>query len=400
MKAPHLLPAAAAIAIAATALAWGGHYLRRFEENAVHAVAAISFGQKTQGRAMQAAAFAQPDLLPLYGGSEVITPDRLYDSVTMFRAYPEGFSVFPVGRESNECLNILQKLACVGSDLEGRRVAISVAPISFYNAEMTMPANYAGNFSAFQAEELAFNTSLSLKLRRAAALRMVDYPATLKTEPLLGFALRHLADGSTLGALCYYLALPVGKLQLVGLRLQDHVATWVELRGLGPLTAPAREPERLDWASLESDSAEAAKRNAANNPLGFGTAAWLEHQNEIMHPKRPLKEEAFLHWNAHGKQWTDLDLLLRAVQELGGRPLVISTPIMGRYLDALHVGPKAREAYYVKLGEVARLHRVELRSFREYDEAADFVYDDWGHMNCKGWVLFDRALADFYHERP
>jgi D-alanine transfer protein len=396
MRTPHLLPAVLALSIAAVALAFADRYACRIEEDAVHALAAKIFQQKNQGRALQAAAFRQADLLPLYGGSEVVTDDP-YDANTLFQAYPEGFTVFPVGKAANDCLNILHKLAAVGDEIRGRTVVISIAPISFYNCEMTVPDNYAGNFSLLQASEMVFSRSLSLKLKRAAARRMLDYPATLQSEPLLSFAVQNLDAGSPLGNALYYLALPAGELQLAGLRLQDHAAAWLEVRNFEPLATPARKADRLDWTALEARSEKTARELAGNNPFGFGAYMWKDHQNQLMHRKIPHSEDDYLWMLDHTKEWTDLDLLLRLVNELGCRTLVISSPMMGKYLDYLGITAKDREVYYAKLAEAVHARGAELRAFQKYDEATDFLLDDWGHLNCKGWVLYDRELADFYH---
>ena len=73
--------------------------------------------------------------------------------------------------------------------LHGRKVVVSLSPAWFFNRLAARADGYAGNFSQLQADELAFNTRLSLKLRQDAARRMLQYPATLKNRPLLKFAL-------------------------------------------------------------------------------------------------------------------------------------------------------------------------------------------------------------------
>ena len=89
----------------------GEHLVHRH----IHALAPLSFSLKNQGVALQQSAFARPDLLPLYGSSELIKPipDK---AARFFRRYPTNFEVFPVGKAGTTSLIILQKLAGVGSD--------------------------------------------------------------------------------------------------------------------------------------------------------------------------------------------------------------------------------------------------------------------------------------------
>jgi D-alanine transfer protein len=64
-----------------------------------------------------------------------------------FQEYPTGFRVFPVGKEGTSALAIAQKLAAMGEDLVGRKVALSISP-SFFFEEQLNPEFYEGNFSA------------------------------------------------------------------------------------------------------------------------------------------------------------------------------------------------------------------------------------------------------------
>src|SRR5262249_12544742 len=113
----------------------------------------------------------QPDLLIMYGGSEVITPNRFHPN-EHFQDYPEGFAVFPVGKADTSSLVILQKVAALGAEARDKKIIVSVTAACFYQRDMQDPKNYAGNFSYLHANELVFSTDLSLELKQRAAVRM------------------------------------------------------------------------------------------------------------------------------------------------------------------------------------------------------------------------------------
>src|SRR5437016_4785760 len=194
MNSPHLRSAAAAGVLFATALSAVTLYARRMEARYVHTLAPQMFLQKHQGVALQRAAFRQPDLLPIYGSSELNLRNPYHPSA-FFREYPTGFTVFPVGNVGSTSLIWLQALAGVGSDLRGKKVVLSLPPGWFMN-EAVDPHAYAANFSHVQASELVFSTQLSFGVKQAAARRMLAYPATVANDPLLRFALERLADAS------------------------------------------------------------------------------------------------------------------------------------------------------------------------------------------------------------
>src|SRR5262245_61765676 len=119
---PHLLASLVALVIACAALACGYKWCRDTEKRQVADLAADLSDPKMQGVAIQREAFAHPDLLVLYGSSELVKQVPLM-AAEFFEDYPTGFRVFPVGKAGTSQLAVLQKLAAVGTDLHGRKVA-------------------------------------------------------------------------------------------------------------------------------------------------------------------------------------------------------------------------------------------------------------------------------------
>jgi D-alanine transfer protein len=57
--------------------------------------------------------------------TSVQVPERAH---IFFRTAPTGFQVSPVGAGGSNSLIILQKIGALGSDLRGKKVAISISP--------------------------------------------------------------------------------------------------------------------------------------------------------------------------------------------------------------------------------------------------------------------------------
>jgi poly-D-alanine transfer protein DltD len=98
-------------------------------------------------------------------------------------------------------------------------------------------------------------------------------------------------------------------------------------------------------------------------------------------------------------EWKDLDLLLRALRELGARPLLVSTPLKGDLYDYAGISAGARRVYYTRLRELARANDVPLVDFADHD-GDRFFLRDFSHLSSKGWVYYARALDTFYHLPP
>jgi D-alanine transfer protein len=402
MNMPYSKAALVAALLLVTVVLCGAAYARRLEYRYLDALAPMMFQQKNQGSAMQRAAFDQPDMVPLYASSELIVAQpyqHQYLASAMFQQAPTGFRVFPVGKDNTTCLTILEKLAALGPSLRGKKVVISLSPSAFYNHAMVSPFSYAGNFSHLHASELAFSTDLSFDLKQAAARRMLEYPKTLEHDPLLRFALEKLADGSLVSQALYYAALPLGKLQTLVLRLQDHwemVAFIWQHDHLKPNVPRRKQP--IDWPATLNRAEMVFRQHNDNNPFGFDNQLWQQKISAWAARSQNTRPDAkFLADLQRGKEWTDLNLLLRELNEMGAQPLILAMPMPGQYYDYLGVTPEARKAYYAKLRAAVQPFGVPLRDFEDHDEDKDFFIDFSSHLSAVGWVYYDQAIDAFYH---
>ena len=394
---PHLAAALVAILLVAAALVVGDLAAHRIEGAYIHALAPSEFDQKQQGRALQAEAFREPDLLPLYGSSELIR-ESPYRATQFFREYPTGFTVFPVGGKGDTPLVYLQELAAVGADLRGQKLVISLLPSAIVFDTADRADYYAGNFSRLHAGELAFSTDLSFDLKRGAARRMLDFPATLQPDPLLRFALDRLDDPAPLARAEYWAVLPLGKLHNLILRVQDHWETLASIRqqpNLDPRIP--RRPARLDWSSLLVRAEREAQRQAGTLPAGFSRRLRRHPIGTWKVMANIRSGRAFLRDIETATGWTDLELVLRTLDELGARPLILSPPLEGAFFDYWGVPLRPRQAYYDRLRETVGRHSALLRDFADHDGDPHFVVDFRSHLSPEGWAYYDQALDAFYH---
>ena len=111
------------------------------------------------------------------------------------------------------------------------------------------------------------------------------------------------------------------------------------------------------------------------------------------------QSEASLQVLQRSAEWIDLDLLLRAIGDLGGEALILSIPMNGAYFDFLGVPSAARHTYYERLRELAKVHGVSVLDFADHDSDKFFTVDPSFHLSGRGWVYYARALDAFFHDR-
>jgi D-alanine transfer protein len=369
------------VALILLVIAVAGEY---WERRYVHVLAPVLFPEKSQGIALQRIAFRQSDLLPLYGSSELVRP-ATNKAANFFRTYPSGFNVFSVGKAGAASLILAEKLSSIGSGLRGKKVVISISPTWFFHENV--PANYYdGNFSLLQAGELIYSRRLSFDFKRDVARRMLAYPKTLGKSPLLSFTLRQLASDSPISRLIYYGILPLGLLENGILRIQDHceMLFYISKEQWQTHSQVRHSPRAIEWDKLIANVAAEVRTHTDSDPEPIG-------------PEEGSERFAAREQNAH--EWIDFELLLRALKELGARPLLLSIPIDGKYFDRFGVGRSFRDLYYKRIQGLAEAHQMPLIEFERHDLDEDFLAGHHDHLTEKGWIYFDKVIDDFFHDR-
>jgi D-alanine transfer protein len=374
--APHLSSAIIACALTAAILCGARLLAIYLEERTIHSTAPRDFFFKNQGLAFERAAARAPDILLLYGSSELIDPipNRASD---FFSREPTGFEVCPVGKAGTTSLIILQKLAALGSELRGRKIAISLSASSFLKPALK-PEFYAGNFSLPAASGTLFGTALDSSLKSEIAKRMLQFPDTLGKDGLLQLAASCLASGRPLDRIILMAIWPLGKLQNTILDLQDHFEALIYILA-GGKPVP-------NWLRLvHRHQVHAGKAFDRDN-----------QQTESFDTIWPTRDAVFRARITATSEWTDLELLFRTLAELKAEPLILSTPIDA--YAARGVSPAAREVYYERMRELAQRYHFPVIEFEQHDADPAFLIARREHPTPRGWMVYNRALDDFFRK--
>ncbi len=383
---------------------------------------------KLSGNVLDSRAFDTPGVLPVFGSSELNRP-ALNRPDEFFRRRPTGFDAFTIGRGGTSCLIITQKIAAVASAARGQKVVIILSPSWFLKDQVTLDA-VRGNLAPLQLGSWIFGDYLSDALKQRIARRLLDYPQALERQPLITMALECLAQGAPSDRLRLAALTPMGVAQNVFLERIDYCALLREILLFQNRRALRREErisgpgagEPIQWDVLAQRAEERDRERGNGNQYSVGaptmevgqkppkehgkkkgtlsaevdedamTAAVILKQQQ----KSPRNRDAdFFNELAHAKEWTDLNLLLSVLKELGAQPLIISQPFNGMYRDMNGNTAGARRAYYDKLHAFIDPTGIPLLDFSEHEEDRYF-FNDTGHPSSKAWIYYDHALADFY----
>jgi len=385
---PHLFAGIIALGLATVTFFAAQRVLIHLEHATIVSTAPERFALKNQGLAFQRAAAHSPNVLMIYGSSELLMPAAPERGNIFFRTAPTGFQLSPVGGGGANPLLMLQKVGALGSALRGKRLAFSLSPGWFCTAKPGTKG-YKGNFSPMAATEMVFGTALDFGLKRDIAARMLQFPETLEQRPFLEFALRRLASGQLLDRVVFCALWPAGKIQTALYELEDH---WAAVHHIQRQTKPPPrlQEETVDWPQFIAKASKARPADAGNiqQPSRF--------DRKIAAGSRDV---GFLSGVTGSPTWIDLDLLLRCLATVHARPLILSMPLGGDFYDHAGVSRSARNEFYRKLPALVEQYQFPVVEFEEHDEDAAFLIRHQSHLTAKGWAYYDRALDDFFHGR-
>jgi D-alanine transfer protein len=385
---PHLFSGLIALGLATIVLFAAERVLIHLEHASIVSTAPDSFALKNQGLAFQRAAARALNVLPIYGSSELRVPIAPERGNIFFSTAPTGFQLSPVGWGGANTLIMLQKIGALGSNLRGKRVAISLSPGWFLSAKSSWQG-YEGNFSPMAAIEMVFGTALGFELKRSIASRMLECPSTLENRPLLEFALRRLDSGRWFDRSILCALWPAGKLQIALLELEDHLAALHHIRH-DKKPAPVLRAEAPDWPRLIAKTSRSKPIDVAED----NKLSTIDRQI-VLGSRDPVFRSAI----KASPAWIDLELLLRSLAAVDARPLILSMPIAGDFYDHAGVSRSAREDYYAKLRGLVQKYHFVVVEFADHDEDPEFLIRHQSHLTEKGWVYYDRALDNFFRGR-
>jgi D-alanine transfer protein len=382
----HFRAAAAAAMVAIGFLSFSAYLSHRLAKRSIHERGWEYSLEKNQGIAWQKAAFAEPDVLPLYGSSELIKPAS-GEAYLFFRQHPSGFVVSPVGRGGCTSLVLLEKIASAGGDAPHHKMAICVSPSWFFGIA-TRRTWYGGNFSARQACGLIFSRTISLDLKRDIARRMLDYPQTLAGSSLLSFAVRRLCANTNTDLAFFHAAEPFGwMINALAEAREDIDLAWDVLGHRKGPSAPSQAPASLNWPGILSSAAAQERSNPRD-------------KNDLASP--PIANSALANYSlSRSREWSDLELLLRVSQELQLDTLLIAIPMDCRYLESLGLSPANMDAYTLRLRNLSQRYGVAIVDFADHENDNPYYFTDHhDHPGVRGWLFMDEALDHFFHASP
>ena len=283
-----------------------------------------------------------------------------------------------MGKAGTTSLIILQKLGALGSELRGRKIAISLSASSFLTPALK-PEFYAGNFSLPAASGTLFGNALDFKLEERDRKANASVP-------------RHARKRWITAARCQ---LPCFRPSTGPHHSHGHLAIGKTAKHQYSICKTTSKRSFTFWP--EASRSQIGYDRSIRTRCALRKAFDADNQQtESFDTIWPARDAAFRARITAASEWTDLELLFRTLAELKAEPLILSMPIDA--YAARGVSPSAREVYYERMRELAQRYHFPVIEFEQHDADPAFLIARREHPTPRGWMVYNRALDDFFRK--
>jgi len=139
-------------------------------------------------------------------------------------------------------------------------------------------------------------------------------------------------------------------------------------------------------------------RNTDSNPFGVDNSQWPKIKELFDAPAAPgSRDDDFINDVTIAREWNDLGLALRVMQELGADAIINEQPHECAAVETIGVSETAQNTYYELLHSVVDPYGIPLLDGQEWGRIPLFSMDLASHASRKGWIYVDQRLDQIYH---
>jgi poly-D-alanine transfer protein DltD len=191
----------------------------------------------------------------------------------------------------------------------------------------------------------------------------------------------------------------LGQVELAILRLQDHFGTVNFIHHLSAAQVSVhRTPGQIDWNALVRQAEAEQIASTDTNSFGVDNSQWNKIKELFFTPAAPgTRDDDFINDVTIAREWDDLRLALRVMQEMGAHALIMSSPMNVPLWETIGVSERAQDTYYSTLHKVVDPFGIPVLDGRQWGRIPYFSMDLASHASRKGWIYVDQTLDQIYH---
>ncbi|MBP5350252.1 MAG: D-alanyl-lipoteichoic acid biosynthesis protein DltD [Clostridia bacterium] len=322
------------------------------------------------------------------GSSELHSSDDLAYPAALFNRGYSDFNMVMMGAGSLQSLPQAINVGALANNIKNKKVVLIVSPQWFSSGGVQDKA-FCSRFEETNYVEFLQNDDISDETKAAVVARVntlleADPPTLKRAIKYEAMYLKHTLNPVTYVEMLSYNAFRNAKLRYTLVK---------EFKDLAPLdTDRYVRAEEIDFDALLQQAEETGLASCTTNDFGVNDEYYNEYVRDALETSKNSNIYASY---AVSLEYDDLRLFLRVCSETGIEPLIVSTPLNGRWYDYTGFPIADRNTYYQNIRNICAEFSVAMVDFSEKEYELYFLKDIM-HLGWKGWAYLDRAVYSFY----
>ncbi|MBK3496917.1 D-alanyl-lipoteichoic acid biosynthesis protein DltD [Viridibacillus sp. YIM B01967] len=341
-----------------------------------------------QGEYMQNRLLQEPNMLPIYGSSELNRFDPFHP-YNYFKANDAGFTTYLYGRGGTQSIHHFLNFAAQEKNLKDKKLVFIISPQWFTKTGVD-EFHFSPNYSMLQSYDLALNDELDPELKKKAMERLLEFE-TVKRDFILSTIYENEVTGGEKYPIKAALAKPVA---FFNKKLMEKKDLYYSVMGT-PREKLHANPEMVEGKSFEQltkHADEYGSERVTTNDLSINDRYFKKKiEFKLKELKEFRKDESY----TDSPEYEDFQMVLEILKDAGAKPMFVSIPVNGKWYDYAGFPQERREEYYAKINKQVQGAGFPLVDFTAYEYEPHFISDTI-HISWKGWVYLDHEMANYW----
>ncbi|MDR1568712.1 MAG: D-alanyl-lipoteichoic acid biosynthesis protein DltD [Streptococcaceae bacterium] len=339
------------------------------------------------GQSIKRTAFENPNLLPIFGSSELSRFDSFHPSI-LAEKYKRSYTPFLIGTRGTQSLVHYFYLNAISQQMKGRKAVFIISP-QWFVKDGILPQAFATYTSPEALYSWAEQNSSAKEDTQAIAKRLLSFDSVTND-----YALNDIFQLMSVGEKPAILNMAYGDFQENLFRAEDNLFSRFT-RGRQRVDIEKKMkllPEKYDVNKLDEIAEQTAKKRTSNNDFMI-INKFYDHRikKKIKTFADSQKDWSYL----QSVEYSDFQILLNQLAELKMDVLFVIPPVNGTWTEYTGLNPEMLDQFSVKIKR--QLQTQGFNQIADFTDKRDEPYfmEDTIHIGYRGWVAFDQALQAF-----
>jgi D-alanine transfer protein len=325
------------------------------------------------------------------GSSELMLDFLPQNPVNFFRKRVSDFDMYLQGEAGYLSLEHAIEMGSFDPVMKNRKVVLIISP-QWFTKDGIIPTDFFPHFSPYHFDRFLKNSSVSTETKNKVANRVKEL---YLGGPIQGTEVKKSISFIKKAVPVSFFKTYIKTLGPLNSLVESKDAIMPYNESVSTFsTEPTMKAQEIDWQAEFAQAEVDGKALCTTNDFNIRD----DFFNTLIKPSLESLKGSDMNESYHGsREYGDLKLFLQVCKETRITPMIISTPLNGKWYDYTGFRPSERQKHYENIRKIATDYNVKLTELtsHEYDP---YFFCDPVHIGWKGWLHVNQSVYNFYKD--